>query len=100
MFSADQQAETARYRKLTQKNAVIPLQHYIDEFSDFGYGTTSCGSDCKLTQLDDTCNITLSFILVFNERIFSAKFIADHMKGQNIPVSVPTVEYIGYLKEA
>ena len=36
-----------------------------------------------------------------NARIFSAKSIADYMKGQNILVTVPTViKYLGYLKEA
>lgn len=43
----------------------------------------------------------VDYILVSNARIFSAKSIADYMKGQNIPVSVPTViKYLGYLKEA
>ena len=43
----------------------------------------------------------VDFILVSNARIFSAKSIADYMKGQNIAVSVPTViKYLGYLKEA
>ena len=43
----------------------------------------------------------VNFILVSNARIFSAKSIADYMKGQNISISVPTViKYIGYLKEA
>ena len=43
----------------------------------------------------------VDFILISNARIFSAKSIADYMKGQNIPVSVPTViKYLGYLKEA
>ena len=43
----------------------------------------------------------VDYILISNARIFSAKSIADYMKGQNIPVSVPTViKYIGYLKEA
>ena len=43
----------------------------------------------------------VDFILVSNARIFSAKSISDHMKGQNISVSVPTViKYLGYLKEA
>ena len=43
----------------------------------------------------------VDFILVSNARIFSAKSIADYMKGQNISVSVPTViKYLGYLKEA
>ena len=36
-----------------------------------------------------------------NARIFSAKSIADYMKGQNIQVTVPTViKYLGSLKEA
>ena len=43
----------------------------------------------------------VDYILVSNARIFSAKSIADYMKGQNIFVSVPTViKYLGYLKEA
>ena len=43
----------------------------------------------------------VDFILVSNARIFSAKSIADYMKGQNVSVSVPTViKYLGYLKEA
>ena len=43
----------------------------------------------------------VDFILVSNARIFSAKSIADYMKGQNISVSVPTViKYLDYLKEA
>ena len=43
----------------------------------------------------------VDYILVSNARIFSAKSIADYMKGQNISVSVPTViKYLGYLKEA
>ena len=43
----------------------------------------------------------VDFILISNARIFSAKSIADYMKGQHISVSVPTViKYLGYLKEA
>ena len=43
----------------------------------------------------------VDFVLVSNARIFSAKSIADYMKGQNILVTVPTViKYLGYLKEA
>ena len=43
----------------------------------------------------------VDFVLISNARIFSAKSIADYMKGQNIEVSVPTViKYLGYLKEA
>lgn len=43
----------------------------------------------------------VDFILVSNARIFSAKSIADYMRGQNVSVSVPTViKYLGYLKEA
>lgn len=43
----------------------------------------------------------VDYILISNARIFSAKSIADYMKGQNISVSVPTViKYLGYLKEA
>ncbi len=43
----------------------------------------------------------VDYILVSNARIFSAKSIADYMKGQNISVSVPTViKYLGYVKEA
>lgn len=43
----------------------------------------------------------VDYILVSNARVFSAKSIADYMKGQNISVSVPTViKYLGYLKEA
>ncbi len=43
----------------------------------------------------------IDYILVSNARVFSAKSIADYMKGQNIPVSVPTViKYLEYLKEA
>ena len=43
----------------------------------------------------------VDFILVSNSRVFSAKSIADYMKGQNIAISVPTViKYLGYLKEA
>lgn len=43
----------------------------------------------------------VDFILISNARIFSAKSISDYMKGQNIPVSVPTViKYLAYLKEA
>ena len=43
----------------------------------------------------------VDYILVSNARIFSAKSIADYMKGQNVSVSVPTViKYLGYLKEA
>ena len=43
----------------------------------------------------------VDYILVSNARIFSAKSIADYMKGQNSSVSVPTViKYLGYLKEA
>ena len=41
------------------------------------------------------------YVLVSNAGIFSAKSVADYMKGQNISVSVPTViKYLGYLKEA
>ena len=43
----------------------------------------------------------VDYILVSNARIFSAKSIADYMKGQDISVSVPTViKYLEYLKEA
>ena len=43
----------------------------------------------------------VDYILVSNARIFSAKSIADYMKGHNVCVSVPTViKYLGYLKEA
>ena len=43
----------------------------------------------------------VDFVLISNARIFSAKSIADYMKGQNILVTVPTViKYLGYLKEA
>lgn len=43
----------------------------------------------------------VDYVLVSNARIFSAKSITDYMKGQNIPISVPTViKYLGYLKEA
>ena len=43
----------------------------------------------------------VDFILVSNARIFSAKSIADYMKGKNISVSVPTViKYLSYLMEA
>ena len=43
----------------------------------------------------------VDYVLVSNARIFSAKSIADYMKGQNISVSVPTViKYLDYLKEA
>lgn len=43
----------------------------------------------------------VDFILISNARIFSAKSIADYMKGQNISISVPTViKYLDYLKEA
>lgn len=41
------------------------------------------------------------YVLISNARIFSAKSIADYMKGQGVSVSVPTViKYLGYLKEA
>lgn len=43
----------------------------------------------------------VDYILVSNARIFSAKSIADYMRGRNVSVSVPTViKYLGYLKEA
>ena len=43
----------------------------------------------------------VDYILVSNARIFSAKSIADYMKGQNISISVPSViKYLAYLKEA
>ena len=43
----------------------------------------------------------VDYILISNARIFSAKSIADYMKGKNVSVSVPTViKYLGYLKEA
>ena len=43
----------------------------------------------------------VDYILISNTRVFSAKSIADYMKGNNISVSVPTViKYLGYLKEA
>jgi len=43
----------------------------------------------------------VDFVLISNARIFSAKSIADYMKGQNIAISVPTIiKYLGYLKEA
>ena len=43
----------------------------------------------------------VDYILISNAKIFSAKSIADYMKGQNTSVSVPTViKYLDYLKEA
>lgn len=43
----------------------------------------------------------VDYILISNARVFSAKSISDHMKGNNVSVSVPTViKYLGYLKEA
>lgn len=43
----------------------------------------------------------VDYILVSNARLFSAKSIADYLKGQNVSVSVPTViKYLEYLKEA
>lgn len=43
----------------------------------------------------------VDFVLVSNSRIFSAKSIADYMKGQNVSISVPTIiKYLDYLKEA
>ena len=43
----------------------------------------------------------VDYILISNARIFSAKSIADYMKGKNISISVPTViKYLEYLKEA
>ena len=43
----------------------------------------------------------VDYILVSNARIFSAKSIADYMKGQNITITIPTViKYLDYLKEA
>ena len=43
----------------------------------------------------------VDFVLISNARIFSAKSIADYMKGQNVEISVPTIiKYLGYLKEA
>ena len=40
----------------------------------------------------------VDFILISNARVFSAKSIADYMKGKNISVSVPTViKYLEYL---
>lgn len=43
----------------------------------------------------------VDYILVSNARVFSAKSIADYMKGKNVSVSVPTViKYLEYLKEA
>ena len=43
----------------------------------------------------------VDFVLISNARIFSAKSIADYMKGQNIEISVPTIiKYLSYLKEA
>ncbi len=43
----------------------------------------------------------VDYILISNARIFSAKSIADYMRGKNISVSVPTViKYLGYLKDA
>ena len=43
----------------------------------------------------------VDFILLSNARKFSAKSIADYMKGKSISVSVPTIiKYLGYLKDA
>ena len=43
----------------------------------------------------------VDYILISNARIFSAKSIADYMRGRNVSVSVPTIiKYLGYLKEA
>ena len=42
-----------------------------------------------------------NFILISNARIYSAKSIADYMKGKGIPCSSNTVQkWIGYLSEA
>ncbi|MBQ8013352.1 MAG: ATP-binding protein [Treponema sp.] len=49
----------------------------------------------------DVFERVVDFVLISNARIFSAKSVADYMKGQNVEVSVPTViKYLGYLKEA
>ena len=43
----------------------------------------------------------VDYVLISNARIFSAKSIADALKGQGVAVSVPTVlKYLDYLKEA
>ena len=43
----------------------------------------------------------VDYVLVSNARIFSAKSVADYMKGQDVHVTVPTViKYLDYLKEA
>lgn len=43
----------------------------------------------------------VDYILISNARIFSAKSVADYLKGQHVEVSVPTViRYLGYLEEA
>jgi len=49
----------------------------------------------------DVFERVVDFILVSNARVFSAKSISDHMKGQNVSVSVPTIiKYLGYMKQA
>lgn len=43
----------------------------------------------------------VDYLLISNARIFSAKSVADYLKGRHVEVSVPTViRYLGYLEEA
>lgn len=49
----------------------------------------------------DVFERVVDYVLVSNARIFSAKSVADYMKGQDVHVTVPTViKYLDYLKEA
>ena len=82
----EQQSEEAMKRYLNDLNSTIIYNDLENRYN---------------IRKKDVFERIVDYILVSNARIFSAKSIADYMKGQNISVSVPTViKYLGYLKEA
>ena len=84
--SLEQPDEEARKRYLNDLNDTIVYNDLENRYS---------------IRKRDIFEKLVDFVLISNARIFSAKSIADYMKGQNIAISVPTIiKYLGYLKEA
>ena len=82
----EQPDEDARKRYLNDLNSTIIYNNLENRYN---------------IRKKDVFERIVDFILISNARIFSAKSIADYMKGQNTSVSVPTViKYLAYLKEA
>ena len=82
----EQPDEAARKRYLNDLNNTIIYNHLENRYK---------------IRKRDIFERVVDFVLISNARIFSAKSIADYMKGQNIEISVPTIiKYLGYLKEA